>query len=92
MNNYIKIIFFFLSFIVFSCNKNNEQSGWTDTNKKEYQSSCIEFSKASFENDESKTSIYCDCVLNKVMSRYPNYSAVLRMTPAEREKYYYICK
>jgi hypothetical protein len=77
--------------ILISCGK-QEQKGWTDDNKKEYHSSCVEFSKTSFDNDTIKASRYCDCVLEKVKTRYPNYSMVLRMTPAEREKYFFICK
>ncbi|HEX2788487.1 MAG TPA: hypothetical protein VHP32_11370 [Ignavibacteria bacterium] len=77
--------------ILISCGK-QEQKGWSDLNKKEYHSECIEFSKASFDNDTNKASGYCDCVLEKVMTRYPDYSMILRMTPAEKEKYFFICK
>lgn len=79
--------------VCISCNiKNREQIGWSDENKASYKKECISSMKASFDNDESKTSIYCDCVLERVTKRYSNYEMITRMTPAEKEKYYFICK
>lgn len=79
--------------ICISCNtKNQEQVGWSEENKVSYKKECINSMKASFDNDETKTSIYCDCVLDRITKRYPNYEMITRMTPAEKEKYYFICK
>jgi hypothetical protein len=89
------ILILFLALVIYACSNEQkpvERIGWSDDDKEKYKSECIQNLKASFNNDETKTSAHCDCVIDRVMKRYLDYESTSRMTAGEKEKYSIMCK
>jgi hypothetical protein len=67
-----KIIFvLFLGFFLSSC-----QSAWIQEDKDAFYDACIEDAN-TWVGDPAKAKQYCECVVIKVMDRYPNVNDAL---------------
>ena len=65
-----KIIFFLLAFSGFyGCKRK-----WTDKDKSEFVSGCL--NKMIKEMGESKAKSYCNCLMDKIVKKYPNANDV----------------
>jgi hypothetical protein len=49
---------------------------WDDDDKQTFYQSCIDAAKSDG-NSEAKAKPYCDCLMEKMMKRYPNESDAL---------------
>jgi hypothetical protein len=54
-----------------SVNKESAQ-GWKESEKKEFLSDCIGSMDKSI--TKGKASVYCECMMEKIMTKYPKYS------------------
>jgi len=68
----------------------NPQGGWSDAQKAEFTSRCVQTAAKSV--GEQKAKSYCDCMLPKVIEAYPNAADVGAITPAQIEKWAKQCK
>ena len=54
---------------IFSCNAAKKE-GWSEEERNEFRTTCVENSKAALGEDTSKR--YCECMLGKIEAKYPN--------------------
>ena len=65
-----KIVFFLLAILgFFACKRK-----WTNKDKSEFLSGCL--NKAIKEMEESKAKPYCNCLLDKIVKKFPNANDV----------------
>jgi hypothetical protein len=63
-----------LIFIIISCEKRTKLSSesWYEEDKKTFMKECTDNEKYS-DIPKEKIKIYCECMMEKIMKKYPNY-------------------
>jgi len=62
MRNYVVVLF---ALSLFSCKRK-----WTDKDKNDFYSGCL--SNALTDKDVKNPKAYCNCLLQKIVAKYPN--------------------
>ncbi len=78
----VRILSFLLimaSLLTYSCN--SQTSGWSEKEKKDFLKGCVNASKGRLSEEQSKD--FCDCMLNKVMADFPNFSDLKKKKKSE---------
>lgn len=74
------ILISFLSLLAIAC-QNKKAIKWPQEEIKAFKESCIENAKGGI--GEEKAVKYCDCMLEKVMKKYPDINDAEKMTMGE---------
>jgi hypothetical protein len=76
--------FFILVIIIFACAKKEKLSPneWYEEDKKQFMKDCQKPSDNP-EITKEKLKIYCECMMEKIMKKYPNYKDTYGKTKSE---------
>lgn len=70
-----------LSLLVTACNQGKKAVKWPQAEKDAFKESCFENAKEGI--GEEKAVIYCDCMLEKIMKKYPDVNDAEKMSMGE---------
>lgn len=62
-------LFFFVALVAVLCSSCGDQ--WTQSDKESFYQACVDDTK-TWVADPDKVEMYCDCVMIKVLRKYPN--------------------
>ncbi|NCX95705.1 MAG: hypothetical protein EBX41_04710 [Chitinophagia bacterium] len=68
-------LFVFAILLLTSC-----KNTWTEEDKTSWMTACEDNAKHDFDSPE-KSQVYCECVLNKMMAKYPKINDALEHLP-----------